>query len=84
MNYIVNKNNVTCLLTTHYIKLCKKLSKNKFIKNYNMKTIKTNNNFEYTYILDKGISTIKGGIKVLHDMKYPKDILDLVYENKQI
>ena len=33
MDYIVKYKNVTCLLTTHYIKLCKKLLKNKMIKN---------------------------------------------------
>jgi len=77
MDYIVKNENVTCILTTHYVKLCKKLSKNKMIKNYNMKTIKKNDNFEYTYELTQGISKIKGGLKVLHDMKYPKEILDL-------
>lgn len=84
MDYIIKNENVTCILTTHYIKLCKKLSKNKMIKNYNMKTLKKNDNcegnlptVEYTYELDEGISKIKGGLQVLHDMKYPKEILDL-------
>jgi len=81
MDYIVKNKNVTCILTTHYIKLCKKLSKNKMIKNFNMKTIKKNDNFEYTYQLDEGISRVKGGLKVLHDMKYPKEILDLTNKN---
>jgi hypothetical protein len=81
MNYIVKHSNVTCILTTHYIKLCKKLSKNKMIQNYNMKTLKKNDNFQYTYELVKGISTIKGGLKVLHDMKYPQEILDLANQN---
>jgi hypothetical protein len=76
MDYIVKNENVTCLLTTHYTKLCKKLSKNKNIKNYNMKTLKKNDNFEYVYKLQEGISKIKGGLKVLHDMNYPKEILE--------
>lgn len=76
MEYIVKHDHVTCLLTTHYSKLCKKLVKNPKIKNYNMKTIKNGNGFEYTYKLVKGISKIKGGIKVLTDMNYPKEILD--------
>ena len=76
MDYIVKNNNVTCLLTTHYVKLCKKLSKNKMIKNYNMKTLKKNDNFEYTYLIQEGISKIKGGLKVLKDMNYPQEILD--------
>jgi hypothetical protein len=76
MEFIVKHDNVTCLLTTHYTKLCKKLAKNKKIENYNMKTIKNNDNFEYTYLIEKGISNVKGGIKVLSDMNYPKEILD--------
>jgi hypothetical protein len=76
MNYITRKNNVTCMLTTHYIKLCKKLLKNANISNYNMNIIKENDNFKYTYKMQKGISRIKGGLKVLHDMEYPKEILD--------
>jgi hypothetical protein len=77
MKYIVKTDNVTCLLTTHYVKLCKKLEKNKRIENYNMKTNKTKNNFEYTYKLVKGISTVKGGLKVLSDMNYPNEIISL-------
>jgi len=82
MDYIVKNKNVTCILTTHYVKLCKKLSKNKMIKNYNMKTLKTNDTFKYTYELVQGISKIKGGLKVLYDMKYPKEILDLANIDK--
>jgi DNA mismatch repair ATPase MutS len=40
-----------------------------------MKTEKKNDNFEYTYKLVEGISKIKGGLKVLKDMNYPKEIL---------
>jgi len=76
MDYIIKNENVTCLLTTHYVKLCKKLSKNDLIKNYNMKTLKKNDNFEYTYLIEPGISKVKGGLKVLKDMNYPKEILD--------
>ena len=30
----------------------------------------------YTYKLEEGISTIKGGIKVLKDLKYPNEIIE--------
>jgi hypothetical protein len=81
MDFIVKNDNVTCLLTTHYVKLCKKLSKNKKIENFNMKTIKKNDNFNYTYELEKGISNVKGGLKVLSDMDYPKEILEQTSEH---
>jgi DNA mismatch repair ATPase MutS len=41
-----------------------------------MLTRKEGIDFNYTYKLEKGISNIHGGIKVLHDMDYPKEIID--------
>jgi hypothetical protein len=75
LQYLIKNDNVTCLLTTHYTMLCKRLAKNKRIQNFSMKTEKKNDNFEYTYKLVEGISKIKGGLKVLKDMNYPKEIL---------
>jgi hypothetical protein len=84
MNYLANKPNVTTVLTTHYIELCRKLESNKNIVNCCMKIkllgeseeeMGMRRDFEYTYLLIKGISEIKGGIKVLIDMKYPEEIL---------
>jgi hypothetical protein len=86
MKYIVKHTNLTCILTTHYIQLCKKLNKNKRIQNYHMKTHVTDAEegkmrlINYTYELDVGISYIKGGLNILHDMQYPQEILDLVTE----
>jgi DNA mismatch repair ATPase MutS len=66
MKNIVKNDNVSCLLTTHYAKLCKKLSKNDRIMNCNMKTkTKGNDDFDYTYKMEEGISTVKGGAKVI-------------------
>lgn len=79
MNYISANKNVCSILTTHYNKVCRKLGKNKHIKNYNMKTVKSENNtFSYTYQLVKGISDIKGGIKVLKELNYPVSITDKI------
>ena len=84
MNYLANKPNVTTILTTHYIELCKKLESNKRIVNCCMKIKLSEDSkeegdarrdFEYTYLLIKGISEVKGGIKVLIDMEYPEEIL---------
>ena len=74
INYL-SKYNVKFLLTTHYINLCK--LKNKKIINYYMKTKPLDYyNFEYSYLLEKGISKIKGGLKVLFDLDYPQEILE--------
>jgi energy-coupling factor transporter ATP-binding protein EcfA2 len=76
MEYLVKNKNVSCLLTTHFTKVCKILKKNKDILNFNMKSLDDNNNkIKYTYELQKGISRVKGGISVLCDMNYPKEII---------
>jgi hypothetical protein len=76
MKYITKYNNVSCLLTTHFIKVCKKLAKLKSIVNYKMLTEKENNDLIYKYILKEGISDVKGGLIVLKQMNYPKEIID--------
>ena len=80
MNYLVKYKSINCILTTHFIQLCNELEKNKYIKNYHMNTTKPKqnqqNDFNYNYLLKKGISTVRGGIKVLSDMDYPKEIIE--------
>ncbi len=72
LKYLSNHANINYILTTHYVSLCKLLDKNKKVTNKHMKVLKNNN----TYKLDEGISNIKGGIKVLEDLGYNKNIID--------
>jgi len=82
MNYLVKKRNVTTILTTHYMKVCEELETNDTIVNYHMKVnFHDNNDFQYTYLLSEGISKTKGGIKVLKDMNYPKEILETINQS---
>ena len=89
LTYLNKYDNVTFMLTTHYLELCKRLDKYEHIQNFHMDVITTdeigsednsnsiyNKNFKYTYKMENGISTIKGGIKVLIDLNYPKEIID--------
>ncbi len=75
MEYLVKFENVKCILTTHFIAVCKKLSSHSRIENYQMETTPMGDSFNYTYVLKKGISEVRGGIKVLHDMQYPDEII---------
>jgi len=75
MKYITKYKNVSCILTTHFIKVCKKLEKSKNIINCKMLTEKEKNNLIYKYTLTEGISDIKGGMIVLQQMNYPKEII---------
>jgi DNA mismatch repair ATPase MutS len=81
MNYLIKSKGVYCILTTHFIKLCEHLDKNKQIENCYMETEFTTNernieDFKYKYTLKKGISSVRGGIKVLYDMEYPTEIIE--------
>jgi hypothetical protein len=75
MNYIIKNPNVHCILTTHFIKVCKKLQKNKSIINCHMETEKKDDRLIYKYKLVDGISEVKGGVAVLTAMDYPKEII---------
>ena len=78
LRYISKFNNVRFLLTTHYIRLCNLLDKHKKIRNYNMEAkMLPDKDPIYTYRFRKGISTIKGGICILKELRYPKRILRL-------
>ena len=78
IDYLVKYKNISCVLTSHFIKACKKLGKNKRIENFHMDVEKSelNSSIKYTYELKKGISTVQGGIQILKDMNYPQKILD--------
>jgi len=80
MNYLSKYKGVDCLLTTHFFDLCTHLGKNKNFENFHMETQKIDcdkpfKNFIYTYLLKKGISNVRGGVKVLEDMEYPEEII---------
>jgi hypothetical protein len=86
MNYLIKTKSIYCILTTHFIKLCEHLDKHTKIENFYMDTDTIENNednvnngienFKYNYILKKGISNVRGGIKVLYDMDYPREIIE--------
>ena len=64
------------ILTSHLLELCTLLKDD--IQNNHMDVEKIDNfNFNYTYRLNPGISTIKGGLKVLYDLNYPDEILEM-------
>jgi len=75
MLYLQKYKKVTSLLTTHFVKVCKKLDKTEGIQNFKMITETNGEKIKYTYKLDKGISEVKGGINVLTEMNYPKEII---------
>ena len=73
LNYLNKFSNIDYVLTTHYTKLCKKLDKQN--NNFYMKVNNNSNDFEYTYKIKKGISKVKGAMKVLKDLNYPENII---------
>ena len=76
IDYISKNHNVDLILTTHYIELCELLEKRNSgaITNLHMSVSPTTG--EYLYKIADGISTIKGGLKVLRDLDYPIEIVE--------
>lgn len=91
--YLSKYKHVDFILTTHYVKVCKRLEKKlrkydsdkyRQIENYKM-LVKENpvtKKIEYTYKMKKGISKIQGAILILEDMCYPQEIIDEVKRSK--
>jgi hypothetical protein len=85
IKYLNKYENLDLLLTTHYTKLCELLQAEN-VQNMHMKIELCengengengeNSRIKYLYKLDKGISSIKGGIKVLEDLDYPAEIIN--------
>jgi len=80
MEYLVKNKYVSSMLTTHFLSICEKLKDNKNITNYHMDVTKQNNKITYNYLLKEGISKVKGGLNVLYDMNYPKEIIENTLE----
>ena len=76
MQYLTERfRNVDFLLTTHYVDICDKI---KGIRNYKMQVLEETNSFTFTYKIEPGISRIEGAIKILEEMDYPSDMLNMI------
>ncbi len=75
LEFLSNKNNVTFMITTHYLELCKNI-RHKKSQNYSMEILDENKKIKYTYKLKKGINETKGGVNVLKNLNYPKQIIE--------
>ena len=76
LSYLSRYPNVRFMLTTHYVKICKHFKNSNIVRNYMMAVdVLPDGNFDYKYRMKKGISHLKGGIRVLKDMDYPAEIL---------
>tara|TARA_B110000971_G_C20039162_1_gene516479 strand:+ start:3945 stop:5705 length:1761 start_codon:yes stop_codon:yes gene_type:complete len=75
MKYLIKYKSLTCLLTTHFTAVCTNLDNEPNLENVHMDATKSGVNIEYTYKVKKGISIVKGGANVLHNLDYPKEIL---------
>jgi len=76
IDYISKNPNVDLILTTHYIELCELLEKRNAgaIQNLHMSVAPETG--AYLYKIADGISTIKGGLKVLCELGYPNEIVE--------
>ena len=85
MEYIVKRKNVCTMLTTHFVKVCNSLDSHENIINCHMHAKKEKDKQDITYFfqLKKGISNVKGGYSVLHQLNYPKEIIENMKMKKE-
>jgi hypothetical protein len=76
IDYISKNPNVDLILTTHYIELCELLEKRNSGAVTNLHMSVSPDTGAYQYKIADGISTIKGGLKVLRDLEYPAEIVE--------
>ena len=81
LKYLQKHENVDFILTTHFVKLCKKVKKSSAtlrIANYKMDAaLGTNNDIQFSYKLVKGISKINAARLILIQMGFPDEIVGL-------
>ena len=80
LKYLHKRDNVNFVITTHFLDLCRRLEPEPQMQNYHMKIENKDGDFNYTYKMVKGISEVKGGIKVLRDLDYPDEIIQMTSE----
>ena len=79
LKYLSTNNRVDFILTTHYVAVCRRFRKSKLVKNYQMMVIlDENNKIKYTYKIHTGISMVEGAVRILEDLHYPKEIMDML------
>jgi DNA mismatch repair ATPase MutS len=80
LKYLTKYENIDFMLTTHYVYVCKKFKKSQKIRNYKMGVQPTDaiGGYRFTYRIEKGISKIQGAMKILKDMEYPEEMLDVI------
>ena len=76
IDYISKNPKVDLILTTHYIELCQLLEKNNSETITNLHMSVCPDTGTYLYKVADGISTIKGGLKVLRELDYPSEIVE--------
>jgi len=76
IDYISKNPKVDLILTTHYIELCQLLEKNNSDAIANLHMSVCPDTGTYLYKIADGISTIKGGLKVLRELDYPSEIVE--------
>lgn len=79
LEYLQEYSNVNFILTTHYLSICKKFKGSSTVQNYKMSVhVNPDGTFKYTYKIKKGISSLKGAVRVLKDMDYPEHIINTI------
>lgn len=82
LKYLSTYSNVDFILTTHYTSVCRKFRKDVLVYNYQMSVdLHESGGIKYLYRVRRGISKVEGAMRILKDMNYPSEILELFKED---
>jgi hypothetical protein len=77
LTYLAKYTNVNIMITTHFLKLCEMLERNEAYEAIQMKTDIVGGDAVYKYKIIKGVSQVRCGVRVLRQLNYPQEILDI-------
>jgi hypothetical protein len=76
LRYLNRFPGVSYVVTTHFTDLCRRLESETRVRNYRMATRERDGNLRYVYRLADGVSSVRGGSRVLAALEYPPEILE--------
>lgn len=76
LRYLNRYPGVSYIVTTHFTDLCRRLESDKKVRNCCMSTKERDDGLRYTYRLVDGVSSVRGGARVLKALHYPVEILE--------
>ena len=75
LRFIGGRPGVSFIMTTHFLELCVRLGSHERIANRHMAAKCDAEGMHYSYKLENGVSSVRGGVEVLRELEYPAEVV---------